>query len=140
MLVRDVMSTEIVTVARDATLHEAVGELLEHGVGSVVVLDGGHPAGIVTEMDALEAVHEAGAPLTTVGLDQFCEGAILTTEPDRTVQSVARRMADEGVKKFPVMDDLEIVGIVTMTDIVYHLSDLRAEAQRLVERHYDWSE
>lgn len=139
MLIRDVMSTGIVTVARDATLHEAVGELLANDVGCVIVLADDQPTGIVTETDALEAAHESGAPLDGIDLGRFCEGAMLTTEPDRTVQAVARRMAADGVKKFPVVDGLDIVGIVTLTDIVYHLSDIRSEAQRLADRHYDWS-
>lgn len=139
MLVREVMSTELVTVAVGATLHDAVGRLLAAGVGSVIVVDDGTPVGLMTETDALETAHASGEPLAAIGLRSFCEGAIVTTAPDRTVQSVARRMADEGVKKFPVVEDVEVVGVVTLTDLVFHLSDIRSEARALAERHYDWS-
>lgn len=133
------MTTELVTVDADATLRDAVGRLLATGVGSVIVVDDGTPMGLVTETDALEAAHESGDSLAAIGLEPFCEGPIVTTAPDRTVQSVARRMADEGVKKFPVLEDMDIVGIVTLTDLVYHLSDIRSEIQSLADRHYDWS-
>lgn len=139
MLVRDVMSPSLVTVSVDASLSDAVGALLANDVGSVVVLADGEPAGLVTETDALEAARASDRPLSAIGLDQFCDGPIQTTSPDRTVQAVARRMAEEQVKKFPVRTDLDLVGIVTLTDIVYHLSDIRSEAQQLAERHYDWS-
>lgn len=139
MFVREVMSTDIVTVPVEATLHEAVGRLLANDVGSVVVVTDGNPTGLVTESDALDAAHAAGEPLAAIDLRQFCEGGVVTTAPDRTIQSVARRMADEEVKKLPVMDDLDIVGIVTLTDIVYHLSDIRSEARHLADQHYDWA-
>jgi CBS domain-containing protein len=139
MLVREVMTTDIVTVSIEATLADAVERLLANEIGSVVVLADGNPTGIVTETDALDAAHETGKPLAGIGLRRFCEGPVATTAPDRTVQDVARRMADEGVKKFPVMADLDLVGMVTLTDIVYQLSDIRSEAQALADRHYDWS-
>lgn len=139
MLVRDVMSTDIVTVPVDATLADAVERLLANGIGSVVVLADGNPTGIVTETDALAAARETGAPLAEIDLRRFRERPVATTAPDRTVQAVARRMGDEGVKKLPVMADLDLVGMVTLTDIVYHLSDIRSEAQSLADRHYDWS-
>jgi CBS domain-containing protein len=139
MLVRDVMTTDIVTVPVEATLADAVERLLVNEVGSVVVLADENPTGIVTETDALCAAHETGEPLADIDLRRFCEGPVATTTPDRTVQSVARRMAEEGVKKFPVLADLDLIGMVTLTDIVYHLSDIRTEAQALADRHYDWS-
>jgi len=72
MIVRDVMSSEVVTVPVDATLRQAVYRLLDERVGSVVVVDEETPMGLVTE-------------------------------------------------------DLDVVGIVTLTDIVWHLSDIRQE-------------
>jgi CBS domain-containing protein len=51
-----------------------------------------------------------------------------------------RRNADgeETVKKVPVMDDLELVGIVTMTDIVWHFAELRKEASEMGEAYSRW--
>jgi len=137
MLVRDVMSTDVVTVDADATLHEAVGRLLAERVGSVVVVDDGTPAGIVTETDALAAAHERGEPLDAIAVSDLTQSPLVTTTAGRTVQSVARTMADESVKKVVVVDDLDIVGIVTLTDIVWRLADLRKEASDLARR--DWN-
>jgi CBS domain-containing protein len=47
-------------------------------------------------------------------------------------------MAEETVKKVPVMDDLELVGIVTMTDIVWHFAELRKEASEMGEAYSRW--
>ncbi|WP_436924825.1 CBS domain-containing protein [Halosimplex amylolyticum] len=128
MLVRDLMSTDVVTVDIDATLHDAVGKILAERVGSVVVVDDGTPVGVVTESDALDAAHDRGQRLGAIAVRDLAHPPLVTTDPDRTVQGVARTMGDEGVKKVIVTEDLSVVGIVTLTDVVYHLADLRKEA------------
>lgn len=138
MLVEQLMSTDVVTVDIDASLAEAVERQLDAGVGSVVVLDDGTPCGIVTEHDALEATLQTGRPLSQIPVTKLSHGAVVTAEPGTTVQTVARQMADEGVKKVPVLDGLDLVGILTLTDIVMHLSDIRSEASALEAAHDQW--
>ncbi|MBX0294446.1 CBS domain-containing protein [Haloarcula nitratireducens] len=138
MLVRDLMSTEVVTVPADATLDDAVGRLLDEGVGSAVVVDGGDPVGIVTESDALRAARETSKPLAEVGIRAVGHRPVVTTTPSTAIPTVARRMADEGVKKVPVLNGVDLVGIVTLTDIVWHLSDLRSETSRFEAARKAW--
>lgn len=139
MLVEDLMTTDVVTAAHDATLRAAVEQLLSEGVGSVIVVDGdGYPVGMVTESDALRAAYETGLPLDEIAVADLSHRAVVTTPPDRTVQSVARRMAEEGVKKVPVMDGIELVGMITLTDVVWHLSEIRKEATELAEMPDQW--
>ncbi|MFW5978240.1 MAG: CBS domain-containing protein [Halohasta sp.] len=139
MLVRELMTTDVVTCPREATLREAVGQLCEHGVGSVILLsEEGHPTGIVTESDTLCVAYETDRPLSEIDVADLSHRAVVTASPDETVQRVARRMAAEGVKKVPVMDGLDLVGIVTLTDIVWHLSALRSEAAEFATMDREW--
>ncbi|MEF8881542.1 MAG: CBS domain-containing protein [Halapricum sp.] len=139
MLVHELMTTDVVTCDADATLREAVDRLLEHGVGSVILTsDEGNPTGIITETDALRAGYETDRPFSEIPVRQLSHGAVITASPDETVQRAARRMADEGVKKVPVMDGIDLVGVVTLTDIVWHLSDLRSEAAEISEMGPEW--
>ncbi|MUV89241.1 CBS domain-containing protein [Halapricum sp. CBA1109] len=139
MLVRELMTRDVVTVSADATLRETVGELRDHSVGSVVVVDGdGAPIGIVTESDALAAAHETDDPLSALRVGDLSHRPVVTTEPDRSVTHLVRRMVDEDIKKVPVLDDLDIVGIVTLTDIVWELSELRSEAADLATPPNGW--
>jgi CBS domain-containing protein len=138
VLVEKLMSTDVVTVDVGATLADAVERQLKAGVGSVVVLDDGDPCGIVTEHDALAAALRTGRPFGEIPVAKLAHGAVVTTGPERTVQRVARRMADEQVKKVPVLDGLDLVGILTLTDVVYHLSDIRTEASELEAARERW--
>lgn len=140
MLVKDVMTAEVVMIHRNETLDAAVQQLLSERVGSVIVVDDNSiPVGIVTETDILKATYETGALLDEIAVTDLSHQALVTTRPDRTVQHVARKMDEEGVKKVPVMDDLDLVGMVTLTDIVWHLSDIRKEATELAEMADEWS-
>ena len=139
MQVRDIMSTDVVTVGADATVAAAVDRLLDHSVGSVIVVDDGTPTGIVTESDALRVARETGKALSDIGVSEVGHAPVVTTDPSRSVASVARRMTDEGVKKVPVMDGVDLVGIVTMTDIVWRLPELRQETSDISTLREEWS-
>lgn len=138
MLVRDVMTTDLVTVDVDGTVADVVGALLDNEVGSAIVVDDGTPTGLVTESDALRAGLQTGDPLAEIPIRPLCGRPLVTTGPGKTIQTAVRRMIDEDVKKLPVLDDLDLVGIVTFTDVVFHLSDLRKEAADLASEHYNW--
>jgi CBS domain-containing protein len=139
MLVRELMTTDVVTVDVDATLQAAVGRLLAEEVGSVVVVNDGAPAGIVTETDALTAAHERGQSLGAIPVRDLARPPLVTTDPDRTIRGVARTMAEEGIKKVVVTEDLSVVGIVTLTDIVSRFADLQQEAAAAADiAERDW--
>lgn len=135
------MSTDVVSVPASATLREAAERLLSADVGSVIVRgDDGNPVGIVTERDALRAAYRAGTALDAVDVAALTHRPVVTTEPSATVPHVASQMASEGVKKAPVLDDLELVGIVTMTDVVEHLSTLRTEVSERDDARQRWTQ
>jgi CBS domain-containing protein len=139
MLVKDLMTTDVVTVPQDATLRAAAERLLTEDVGSVIVVDEEtNLAGMVTETDTLRAAYETDAPLSEIAVADLSHPAVVTTTPDRTIQHVARTMADEGVKKVPVVDGIDLVGMITLTDIVWELSDIRKEAVELAEMADHW--
>ena len=140
MQVRELMSTAVVTVDVEATLADAAGKLLDAGVGSVVVVDAdGNPLGILTESDVLEAARDTGSALQAIDVRDVGHRAVVTTTPSRAVTTAARVMAKEGVKKVPVLDGVDLVGIVTLTDIVWALPSLRAEATGIEAVHEQWS-
>lgn len=128
MQVRELMSTDVVTVPVDATVADVVDRLLDSGVGSVIVVDAdSNPAGIVTESDVLRVARETGQPLEEIDVTAVGHRPVVTTMPSTSVSTAARTMADEGVKKVPVIDGIDLVGIVTLSDIVWQLTTLRQE-------------
>ena len=139
MQVRDIMSTDVITVGADATLADATTRLLDAGVGSVMVVEDGEPVGILTESDILQAARETGRVLGEIEVRDVGHRPVVTTSPSTAATTVARLMADEEVKKVPVLDGVDLVGIVTLTDIVWALPSLRAETAAIKAVRDEWS-
>jgi len=140
MQVRELMSTAVVTVDVEGTLADAADKLLDAGVGSVVVVDAdGNPVGILTESDVLEAARDTGRALRAIDVRDVGHRPVVTTTPSKAATTAARVMAEEGVKKVPVLDGVDLVGIVTLTDIVWALPSLRAETTAIDAVRDEWS-
>lgn len=139
MQVRELMSTSVVTVDVEGTVADAVDRLLDAGVGSVIVVEDGDPVGILTESDVLQSARDTGRPLGEIDIRDVGHRPIVTTSPSKAVTTVARLMIDEDVKKIPVLDGMDLVGIVTLTDVVWALPSLRAEQTAIEAVREEWS-
>lgn len=137
MLVRDAMTTEVVTVEADASFQQAVGRMLREGVGSVVVTRDGDPAG--AETDALTAGYLSERPFTAIPVSKAASGSLVTVSPSATVRKAVDRMREHDVKKLPVVESMEIVGILTMTDVVRRQEELIDEVVGLERSRQGWS-
>lgn len=139
MRVNEIMTSPVVTVDSGATLHTAVGTMLEHRVGSVVVLDSGLQ-GIVTRSDVLRAAYSARHSLTELSVTDAMSEDIVTTTKAASIRTVLRTMEDHNIKKLPVLDAFELVGIITTTDIAQHLPERVHEVRNVLERKDDWTD
>jgi len=114
--VRDVMSTDLVTVTPTATIAEAATVMGTRRVGSALVMDGDDLLGIFTERDILRALAgDFDAPGQRVSGSMT--GNPRTVESATDVGEALDTMLQHGFRHFPVMDDGRIVGIVSMRDL-----------------------
>lgn len=139
MRVADIMSSPTVTVERETTVHDAIERMLEHRVGSVVVVVDGNATGILTRSDALRAAYHAGSDLESIAVSRAMSSDLRTTKKSRTIRSVLRTMERNGIKKLPVVEGFEPVGIVTMSDIAHHLPTEVQQATADLQRSDDWN-
>ncbi len=135
MRVSELMSRELVTVPVGATMKGAAGQMLQNDVGSVIVLNGETPAGIITEMDALRVGYAANRPFEKVPVRKVMSRPLKTIAPTKTVRTAIGRMQTEGVKKLPVVSGFDLVGMITMSDIIFNHGELLTEARKLEAGH-----
>ncbi|ELZ56157.1 MULTISPECIES: CBS domain-containing protein [Halorubrum] len=140
MLVEDVMTTELVTCDADATVRDAAERMLRNRVGSVVVTNGGTPAGILTESDVLHAAYATDDPLSTIPVQKAASAPLVTVRPDATLRTATDRMRSEGVKKLVVVDGVTPAGIVTTQDVIDNYAGIRREVHDLATDATGWSE
>jgi CBS domain-containing protein len=129
--VREAMTTPLVTVDGDRPLGDAAGQFGRHGVGSLVVVAGGHE-GIVTERDVVAAV-AAGIDPSTTPVRDVMSAPLVTIPVSATLGEAVEAMNARGVEHLPVVEDGEPVGIVTTTDLVDALAPELGEVAGLFE-------
>lgn len=132
MKVRELMSTDLVTVPATADMQTVAERMLYNQVGSAIVTDDGTPCGIVTETDALTIGYAADKPFSEVSVVAAMSNPLTTIQPSASIREATERMIDEQVKKLPVVVELDIEGIITMTDIIRNHSDLVQEVKKIV--------
>jgi CBS domain-containing protein len=121
--VRDVAATEVVTIQPDAPVSEAVQKMRREEVGSVVVVEGNRPIGIVTDRKIALAFGDISDASQLRAADLMSEN--LFTVPEGTnVFDLVRRLSDKGVRRIPVVGDQgDLQGIVSLDDVVVLLAE-----------------
>lgn len=130
--VREIMTREYLGVSEADTVGDAVGLMLEEGAASVVVLRGTDPVGMVTTIDTLELVTSADDPAETA-VRSVMSGNVLSVDPDDPVSEAAGAIADTGIGSLLVVDDGELVGVVSERDVVRATATL-AEGATLTQQ------
>ena len=112
------MTSSVVTVAPGCTLHDAARSMAERKVGAAVVIDPEQPGpGIITERDVLQSVGRGEDPNTELVQDHL--SADLTfAAPDWSLERAAEAMVKGGFRHLVVVDGSEMVGVLSMRDIV----------------------
>ena len=115
--VSEVMTGEVATLGPDATVGEAAGVMVRGGFGSVVVVMGKMLVGILTERDVLRAA-AAASDLSVVSIEQWMTPDPDTASPDLDTEEVAAEMLSRGYRHLPVVADGEMVGMVSLRDVL----------------------
>jgi CBS domain-containing protein len=118
MEVRTGMSTAVVTVAPGATLHDAAQSMAERNVGAAVVIDPEQPGpGIITERDLLQSVGRGEDPNAEL-VRNHLSAKLTFASPDWSLERAAEAMVRGGFRHLVVVDGGEMVGVLSMRDIV----------------------
>ena len=115
--VADIMSHPVVTVAAVDKMAEAASTMRERRVGSVVVVDGTLPVGILTERDLVRFT-AAGADVGTAVVAEWMTESPDTVALDVDVIAAFASLAEHGYRHIPVVDGADLVGIVSMRDLM----------------------
>jgi CBS domain-containing protein len=116
--VREVMSKDLVTVDRSATVEEASTVMWARHVGSALVMRGDELEGIFTERDIMKALSKNADRGRTMTVREFMTLEPHTIDADATVGVALDVMLTKGFRHLPVTESGALAGIVSMTDLV----------------------
>ena len=112
------MSSTVLTVAPGVTLHDAAAAMAERKVGAAVVIDPDQPGpGIITERDVLQSVGSGQDPYKELVRDHLSP-ELTFAAPDWSLERAAEAMVAGGFRHLVVVDGGEMVGVLSMRDIV----------------------
>ena len=128
--VGQVMTTQVVTVAPEATVADAVHQFVRHGFRHILVAERGKLLGVVSDRDALRHMARGGDPrATTVG--QVMKGDPVTVGTETPLREAAELLRQHRINCLPVVDaGAAVLGIVTTTDLLGALPTILGAAAR----------
>ncbi len=123
----------VATVSPDASVSALLALLAEHRIGAVVVADeDGSVAGIVSERDVARACHSHGAEALEQPVSAIMTELVVTCTPGASTEELMSLMTQRRVRHIPVIEDDEMVGIVSIGDVVKaRLAELETERDAL---------
>jgi CBS domain-containing protein len=117
MKVRDIMTTDVATATPDTTLEDVATMMRDEDTGAIPVLDEAELVGIITDRDiVIRCIAEGKDPVETTVEDVLTEG-LETIEPDADVSHAHDLMSRRQVRRLPVVEEGEFIGIVSIGDI-----------------------
>ena len=119
--VRDIMNKSVISVDGSINVNEAAKMMEDAKVGAIIVMENNTPIGIVTDRDfAVKIV--AHAYQITTPVKQIMSSPLIATNPDESILMAADLMHTRNIRKLPVIDNDQVIGIVTSTDLVNQLA------------------
>ncbi len=131
----DAKGDDVISIAPDASVFDAIKLMADKGVGSLVVLEGGDLKGIVTERDYARKVIIKGRSSESTAVDEIMTADVTTATVDQTVNQCMELMTEKRIRHLPVVADMTVVGMISMRDLVQAIiSDQQEEIEQL--EHY----
>lgn len=108
----------VVSIAPDATVTELLAQLAEHGIGALIVTDGTDVVGIVSERDIVRRLNRDGAVALKATVGSMMTSPVITCAPTDYVDAIAETMTEHRFRHLPVVDNGELVGVISIGDVV----------------------
>jgi CBS domain-containing protein len=115
--IRELMTPNPVVLPGTASVHEAARAMRDAQIGDVIVIENNQVCGIVTDRDiVVRILAETRDPATTT-LADICSHSIVTVTPTESVEEAVRLMRTHAIRRLPVVDGGQAVGIVSLGDL-----------------------
>lgn len=123
---------DVATITADATVFEAVHLIGQHRIGALPVLDRGKVTGIISERDIIYCLRDHGSEVLDWKVSQVMTSPALTAGLHTEVLGALAMMTKRRVRHLPVIDGGQLVGIVSIGDLVkYRIDRIEQEANAM---------
>ncbi|MGZ4106379.1 MAG: CBS domain-containing protein [Tumebacillaceae bacterium] len=118
MKIRELMTTDVQTCAPEDTLQRAAAMMSDLDVGIIPVAEGGNKLhGVITDRDIVVRAVAKGMDINSTKVSDCVSGKVVTISPEATADEAAKLMADNQVRRLPVVENNKLCGIVAIGDL-----------------------
>jgi len=120
-IVRNLMTKTPIALPASASVMEAAMKMKEGDIGDILVMKDKSLCGIITDRDIVVRTIADGRDPARVTLDEVCSHELTTVSPDDDVGKVVQLMRDKGIRRVPVTEKGQAVGILSLGDLAQTL-------------------
>jgi CBS domain-containing protein len=126
--VRDVMSPTPIQLDANSTITQAAQAMRDNNIGTIIVTENGSAIGITTDRDIVVRSTANGDNPSDTPLRQACSMDLTTVSPDTSLDQAVSILREKALRRLPVMQNNNIVGIVSIGDFAIELDSRSALA------------
>ncbi|MDD3276642.1 MAG: CBS domain-containing protein [Kiritimatiellales bacterium] len=112
---------ELISVSPDTGVRDAIAKMAEKSAGTALVMDGNQLVGIFSERDFIRKIYLQDKCGKGVKVSEIMSSDLTTVKADTTLESCMNLMTDKHIRHLPVLDGDQVVGIVSIGDIVKYM-------------------
>ena len=120
--VKKIMLTNVPTLKKEANIEEGAKLLAQQSAGCVVITEGSKPIGILTELDFVRNIIAKGQGLKAP-VSRIMNSPVVCMTPDMKLDEALKTIDTKKFRRYPVVDNGQLVGMVTKKDVVTAISD-----------------
>ena len=118
MAVIDIARTNVLTESPDASVASVVRQIHDNDVAGLVIVEDGTPLDLVTARDLLRGILDDEFDAEDTPVREFIDDGIPTVEADEGMYELVELLSEHGLRRIPVVEDGELVGIISVSDVV----------------------
>ena len=119
--VRDIMQKKVITIELQKTVQDAAVILKEKHISFLVVVKDSKPVGVISERDIVRKVVAENIDSKSTQLEVIMSKNFKWVEPNASIESAVQKMLNNNIRRLVVLEDENLVGVITQTDLTEFL-------------------
>jgi len=110
--------SSVITITPDITVLDALKQMAEKNIGSIVVMENGQYVGVLTERDYARKVILKGKSSTTTLVHEIMSTGLPRITPDNSLETCMQIMSENNIRYLPVFENDQLCGIISINDVI----------------------
>jgi len=126
---------EVFTIAPEASVLTALEMMANHNIGALLVMIDGSMVGIVSERDCIRKVELMGKAAKDTKIDEIMTSQVITVQAGQPLEECMALMIDKNIRHLPVFEGRELVGLLSMRDVLREVIEVQQMMLSQLERY-----